>query len=255
MNLLGHNLGSESEENFWLTLDERLYGVSHRGGRSCNEDAAIALKLDSGYFLAVADGLGGHSSGELASKLAINVLEQNFLNRYTSAATVDDIRHLLEDGYRIAHKEIQRHAINENQGMGTTLVAACVHNSTAVIANAGDSRAYIIRDDIKLTTKDHSIVQQLVDQGSISILDMKNHPLKNILTSALGIEYVIDLYTYNLEKGDDLLLASDGFYNFIDEGKMVSIIKKMPPKDAIAALITEVLKSTTDNATIVLFRA
>jgi len=253
MNQSNENIGNGSEEIFRLTIDERAYSVSHRGGRSDNEDAALILKKDSGYILAIADGLGGHTSGEIASKLAIDVLKQNFLMRYTSIATVDDIRQFLEDGYRQAHNKIQMYAIGDNRGMGTTLVTACIHNSKVIIANSGDSRAYIIRDDIKLKTKDHSIVQRLVNEGTISTMDAKNHPLKNMVTSALGIKYMVDFYIYNLQKGDNILLASDGFYDFIDERRMIDIIKIKPAKDAIDTLFTEALLRTTDNVSIVLF--
>ncbi len=139
-------------------------------------------------------------------------------------------------------------------GMGTTVVAAIISGNEAVIAHAGDSRIYLVNDALTQLTKDHSVVQTLIETGKITQKDAKNHPRKNIITRAIGAEseIVVDTDIITLEKGNTLLLCTDGLTNYVVEDKILSTFKE---KDI--ALVAETLVDLAnkggggDNITVV----
>ncbi|MDD1675651.1 MAG: protein phosphatase 2C domain-containing protein [Methanomicrobiales archaeon] len=230
-------------------IDNHLYAVSHPGGRDQNEDDFLAMVADGGWIIAVADGLGGHRAGEIASRCAIRTLTGTFSH---DTGTGIDTR--LRDAFRDAHEVIRNHARGEWLGMGTTLVAVHIGGSVATIANTGDSRAYVIRNGVMYRTRDHSVVRDLIDSGVITDEEARGHPMRNLLTAALGIDVRIDVDTITLEEGDIILLATDGFYDFISEEQMVQMLRHIPFPDNVEALLREVLPVTTDNVTLVLFQ-
>ena len=193
-------------------------GDSHIGEvRTINQDA---LLLEPGLGLyAVLDGMGGHSAGEVASRLARDEI-RDFVHRHRTTLT----RHrLLEAAIRAASAEVfnrgQQHL--DHHGMGTTVVACLVVNGhRATIAHVGDSRAYLWRDgELQPLTRDHTAVQELVERGLLSAASAERHPYKNMLTRYLGAKTAIqgiqvDCVDLELQPGDRLLLCSDGLYGY-----------------------------------------
>lgn len=218
--------------------------------RDTNEDAFLA---DYPLF-AVADGMGGHAAGEVASQMAISILESNRTKLIKSRKPLQ----LLEKIFEHANKKIiEKSAQISAFGMGTTLTAAFINSGKAYIAHAGDTRLYIANGP-KLTqiTNDHSLVQELVRAGSLSPDKARNHPNKNIITKALGIapELKPDLLTISLKRGDKLLIVSDGVTSMISDRQIInSLIKDIIPHDICYELVTKANnKGGLDNATTVM---
>jgi len=234
----------------------RAFGISHVGARGNNEDNLLVMKLPDGHLLAVADGLGGHKAGEVASSMAVDTLKGVFGEEYQKNMDGTEVKALLKKAYSSAHKRIKENATGEREGMSTTLVSAFVRDGTAIIANTGDSRAYLIRGGkIAARTKDHSLVQELLDEGEITAEEAKRHPMRNIITKALGIDFGVDLYEWELKPGDVLLLSSDGLHDYVDEEKIVEVASEGRNAEEIARkLIEEALPVTRDNVTVVVFR-
>ena len=244
----------KDERSIKVTLD-KAYGISHVGGRENNEDNLLLLKLPDAYLLAVADGLGGHNAGEVASKIATDTLREVFEKEYHKGMNFEEVKTLLRKAYELAHEHIKENATDDRKGMGTTLVSAFVRGNEALVANTGDSRAYLIRDEkIVFRTKDHSLVQQLLDEGSITEEEAKKHPMKNIITKALGIDFGVDLYEWKLKRGDVLLLSSDGLHNYVKESKILEIASRGKLEEIAEKLIEEALKVTKDNVTVMVFK-
>jgi len=232
------------------------YGISHTGARDNNEDNFLVMDLPDACFLAVADGLGGHNAGEVASQIAVDALEEVFEQEYQEGMDDEEVKNLLEKAYRLAHERISENAVGEREGMGTTLITAFVRDGKAIIANTGDSRAYLIRDGtIVARTKDHSLVQELIDKGEITPEEAKRHPMRNIITKALGIDFGMDFYEWELEKGDILLLSSDGLHDYVEEDRIVEIaLRDKNAEDIGRKLVEEALPITKDNVTVVVWR-
>ncbi len=233
-----------------------ICGISHVGARENNEDSFLIMKLPDAYLMAVADGLGGHKAGEVASWIAVTTLKEVFWEEYKAGLQVSFVRLLLKKAHELAHSRIKENATGEREGMGTTLVSAFVRDGTAIIANTGDSRAYLIRNGkVIARTKDHSLVQELLDKGEITEEEAKRHPMRNVITKALGIDFGVDLYEWKLEKGDVLLLSSDGLHDYVDESKIVEVVSsKNTAEDIARGLIKEALPVTKDNVTVVVFK-
>lgn len=231
-------------------------------GRPTNEDAVLVTQLPPpepgegpGFLLAVADGMGGLDHGEVASQLAIQMLNDLFARERP-----DDIAQALKQAYRRANDAIyQRSSEAAQSGMGTTLVTAVIRGKYATIANVGDSRAYLIRAN-KLTqvTQDHSVVAESVARGEIAENDARTSPQRNLLTQALGTHEALDrrmpsVYELTLLPEDRLLLCSDGFFDvLVDDDYLLTVTLDDPQgsADSLAALATR--RGTTDNVSAVI---
>ncbi|WP_456395167.1 PP2C family protein-serine/threonine phosphatase [Thermococcus sp.] len=235
---------------------DNAHSISHTGGREDNEDDFLILKLPDAHLLAVADGLGGHNAGEVASKIAVDTLREVFESEYRKGMSDEKVKKLLREAHELAHERITENAVGEREGMGTTLVSAFVRDGKVIVANTGDSRAYLIRNGkIAARTKDHSLVQELLDKGEITAEEARRHPMRNIITKALGIALDVDFYEWGLEKGDTLLLSSDGLHDYVDEGRIVEIVSQGKSAEEIAkGLIDEALPVTKDNVTVVVLK-
>ena len=245
-----------SNKEYREIITDNIRGISHVGSRENNEDSLLILKLPDAYLLAVADGLGGHNAGEVASKMAVDTLREVFEGEYRKGMSEQEVKGLLRRAHELAHGKIKENAVGEREGMGTTLVTAFVRNGKAIIANTGDSRAYLIRDGRTVArTKDHSLVQELLDKGEITEEEARKHPMRNIITKALGLDFGVDFYGWGLEKGDVLLLSSDGLHDYVDEGRIVEIASQGKSAEEIAMkLIEEALPVTKDNVTVVVWK-
>lgn len=209
----------------------RIFAKTDKGKvRSINQDAFAANILSGGAALAVVcDGMGGASAGDIASKTAVDIISQYVLNAYNPSMTSDDIIRLLDNAIASANLEVftlsqKNEALS---GMGTTAVAAIVREAQAVICNVGDSRAYLVNDNLCQITRDHSIVQTLVESGKLSPEEARVHPEKNVITRALGVEENIltDSYVIDICENDMLLLCTDGLSNYADSESILRIVK------------------------------
>jgi serine/threonine protein phosphatase PrpC len=243
----------ELRVNGKILLGNSVAGVTCQGRRSQNEDSMVIEPVSNGYLFAVADGVGGHNAGEVASGIAIQELTRYVVSQLAKVPAVDP-GFLLRDGFSRAHEEIILRAKGEQVGMSTTLVAALVLGQDLFIANTGDSRAYLIRDRIIFRTKDHSVVQSLVDKELIPENERHSHPFRCYLTRCLGGIFETDHYHLTLEKNDLILLSSDGFHEYVPESEINAGGKEHPLEEIIGRLVNRALEGSDDNITIILYR-
>ena len=195
--------------------------------RKQNQDAYRIEQLDRHTLLCVVcDGMGGAKSGNVASTLAAEVFAEEIRRSWKPGMESDRIDQMLRSAVKLANFTVfdQAAQFEEFSGMGTTLVAALIHNNRATLVNVGDSRAYgIDRGGIRLLTRDHSLVQMMVDRGDLTPEMAKSYPGKNLITRAIGTEPVVmcDLYHWEVGKGDYLLLCSDGLSNLMDDQEIL----------------------------------
>lgn len=210
--------------------------------RQHNEDSGGIIKNQDGYLLAiVADGMGGHRAGDVASSMTFKELTK----RWESAAeivTADQTEKWLKDHIIAVNKLLFDHAKNnaECDGMGTTIVAAIATDHFATVANIGDSRCYLFNESgFKQVTEDHSLVNELVRFGQISKEDAEHHPRKNVLLRALGTteKVEMDIKTIIFEESDILLLCSDGLSNKVSEQEMKEILESSEPLEQKATAL------------------
>jgi len=226
-------------------LKVEFFAISEKGVREKNEDAYLAEKIGKYYVFAVADGMGGHAYGEIASKIAIMELKET-IRRFD-----DEPKNLLKKAFEKANTEILAYSKIVGARMGTTLVACLLdENGKCTIANVGDSRAYLINDEI-WHTKDHSYVQELVDSKIIDEKEAKKHPMKNIVTRALGVEKRVEPDFYEISLKGILVLCSDGLHDYVDDVVIARVVKTHKPKEACKMLVDIALKRSRDNITVI----
>ena len=195
--------------------------------RKQNQDAYRIEQLDRNTLLcAVCDGMGGAKSGNVASNLAVEVFVEEVRRSWSPLMDPDKVVQMLRGAVKLANFTVYDQAaqFEEFNGMGTTLVAALIRGQKVTVVNVGDSRAYgIDRDGIHQITKDHSLVQMMVDRGDLTAEVAKNYPGKNFITRAIGTEPVVmcDVYHRDVSRGDYLLLCSDGLSNMMDDQEIL----------------------------------
>ena len=210
----------------------KIYSKIDKGiVRNSNQDAYFAGEISQEVtFAVVCDGMGGAKAGNVASTAAVKSISEYIANSYRSNMSLDDITKMLRNAIISANIEIYDMAAQNEQlqGMGTTVVAAVVRNGNVVVANVGDSRVYLVDDNITQLTTDHSIVQTLIESGKITAEDAKVHPRKNVITRALGAEsdVAVDIAEYNLSENNTLLLCTDGLTNFVSEEDILKTFKE-----------------------------
>mgnify|MGYP003290043367 CR=1 FL=1 len=197
--------------------------------RIANEDAFKFGKFDDGTSWAVVcDGMGGVHGGKVASSTAIDIVSQKINKCYNTSMNIASIENLLLSAITTANCLVYDRGSSDKEleGMGTTIVAAVCKNGEACIAHVGDSRAYIISDGkIKLITKDHSLVQEMLDMGQITETEFEHHPRKNIITRAMGVDEKIDIEfdTVEFAENDALILCSDGLSGLLKKEKLLEM--------------------------------
>ena len=195
--------------------------------RKQNQDAYRIEQLDRHTLLCVVcDGMGGAKSGNVASTLAVDVFVDEIRRSWKPGMEQDKVDQMLRSAVKLANFTVfdQAAQFEEFDGMGTTLVAALIHNRNATIVNVGDSRCYgIDRSGIRQITKDHSLVQLMVDRGELTAEVAKTYPGKNFITRAIGTEPLVmcDVYHQSLNRGDYLLLCTDGLSNLMDDQEIL----------------------------------
>ncbi|MCH5315323.1 MAG: Stp1/IreP family PP2C-type Ser/Thr phosphatase [Eubacterium sp.] len=199
--------------------------------RSSNQDAyAVGEFSNEVVWAVVCDGMGGAAGGNIASALAVKVISEKINASYRDNMRDSSIQNMLDSALTAANIEVYDFAMDNTEliGMGTTVVCAIVRDNQAFIAHAGDSRAYIVSADNKIrqVTVDHSVVQDLLSKGKITPEEAENHPNKNIITRAIGVDknIKIDFDMIDLEEGDTILLCTDGFSNYVENNEMLEIM-------------------------------
>ena len=237
------------------------WGLSDPGCvRKQNQDAYHIEQIDKNTLLGiVCDGMGGAKSGNIASTLAVDVFVQEIRRCYKSSMDQDKIDQMLLSAAKLANFTVydQSLQIEEFDGMGTTLVAVLIKGKKATVINVGDSRAYgIDADGIHQITKDHSLVQMMVDKGELTPERAKTYPGKNFITRAIGTEPIIisDLFHRNLAKGDFILLCSDGLSNMMDDQEILFEVVHGVNKQHCCQRLLNIAKNrgAPDNVTSVL---
>jgi len=237
----------------------KLFSKTDKGQiRSSNQDSFFAGELSSGaVFGIVCDGMGGANAGNVASETAVKVISEYILRSYRIGMDEFETEKILKNATDSANLEIFEMASSNEElsGMGTTAVIALVQDNKAVIANVGDSRIYLLGDEITQLTRDHSVVQSLIESGKISPEDAKAHPRKNVITRAIGAEsdVVTDTSVVELSGAKALLLCSDGLSSFVSAEQILEVFKCNEPKDVPEKLVELANKAGGgDNITVVL---
>ncbi len=181
----------------------------------------------------VADGMGGHDAGEIASSLAVSLLFSEMNNRLDDGRSysIEELRQIFATSFQEANNGIKDYAEKRGSDMGTTMVTALISGDSAIVANVGDSRAYLHRKSaLHQISKDHSLVQRFVDQGQLTMEEARHHPHSNILMRTVGTErdVQVDTFTVQLEQGDKILLCSDGLWGEVEDQEMEQIINESP---------------------------
>ena len=240
------------------------WGLSDIGRvRSQNQDAFRIEELDRHTILAVVcDGMGGAKSGNIASRLAIDVFVDEVKNSWKSTMPQEQIGQLLQDALKLANFTVydQARQFAEFTGMGTTLVAALLNGKNATIVNVGDSRCYhITHSDIRRITVDHSVVQMMVDRGELTPEEARNYPGRNYITRAVGTEPTVesDLFAIRVERGEALLLSSDGLHNELDDQEILFEVVHGVNNDNCCQRLLDIanMRGSPDNVTSVLVMA
>lgn len=220
--------------------------------RKNNEDA-FYVDAEKGIFI-IADGMGGHNAGEVASQMAVEEIKK-YLNTQENKFS-----QILKQAIIEANKAIYEKAKKDPnlKGMGTTIVVLIVNNKNLHIAHVGDSRAYILtKEGLKQITEDHSLVNEWVKEGKITLDEARFHPMGNVITRALGVEKEVEVEINTIPYQDEpILLCTDGLTDMLEDKEIEEIIKNNPdPEQACEALIKEANeKGGKDNVTVILIK-
>lgn len=235
----------------------KAYSITDIGKRrSSNQDFVYASEQQVGNLpnlLIVADGMGGHNAGDLASRCTVEAMVE-----YIEKAEETRPIPLLSMAIHYANDLVVEKARTDRalEGMGTTVVAATIADGYLYVANVGDSRLYLIDQQIEQITRDHSLVEEMIRIGELQRQDARSHPDRNVITRAIGVNspVKIDFFDMKLEKGDRILLCSDGLTTMVDDDEILHIVKKCTsPKEAAQRLVTEANKNGgKDNISVVL---
>ncbi len=239
----------------------QVFSLTNQGmERPRNEDSCFAETGEDSALLVVADGMGGHQAGNVASAMAVDAA-RDFWHKLNEDSSLSDeqVRRALKKLILDANQAIITEAVKNSskRGMGTTLTAGLLRGSSLIIAHVGDSRAYRIHnDDIELLTRDHSLLEELLEKGQINPEEAKNHPQRHILTRAVGIDshLEVDLYEKEVEPGSVLLFCTDGLTNQVDDGEIkdTCLEQKDPQKVAETLIDLANERGGHDNITVVI---
>ncbi|MBE6777818.1 MAG: Stp1/IreP family PP2C-type Ser/Thr phosphatase [Ruminococcaceae bacterium] len=235
-------------------------GDTHIGlVRDNNQDAMVCGPLcQQAEYAVVCDGMGGANGGNVASEIAVRVIGERIRSAYESGQPVRSVDHLLESATAAANIEIYDKAKStpELQGMGTTVVSVIRYGRTAYLSHVGDSRAYLLRGDVlEQVTRDHSVVQEMIESGQITEEQAKSHPRRHFVTRALGVaeEEFGEYDELDLLPGDKLLLCTDGLTNMVSLEQVAQMLTEEDNKMAVSNLIKAALDAGgADNVTVVI---
>ena len=237
----------------------RIGGRSDTGRvRSSNQDAFVCGSLsENTLFAVVCDGMGGANGGNVASAIAIKVISDRIVDVYRDGMDGNALRNMLDSAIAAANVEIYDTAMAdaELRGMGTTVVALILSDDTVHIAHVGDSRAYVLDEEgITQVTKDHSIVQDMVEKGQLTPEEAKNHPRKHFITRALGVEESVrsDYNELEMPENGSLIICTDGLTNMVEPDDIYKIVMSTRAEDVADRLISAAnMSGGSDNITVV----
>jgi len=229
--------------------------------RSRNEDSIHAEPLDSpeieahGWLGIVADGLGGHLRGDLASRLAVETTREYFYQRSRDPDTGDRLRNAVERANEVIRRKGDESPSTAE--MASTITAAVIEGTKLTVAQVGDSRGYLIRNSrLRRITHDHSLVDELVRTGGLTPEQAANHPSRNVITRALGTRWTVqvDIFSEDLHHDDVVLLCSDGLYRTVDESEMARALISEPQPAAESLVALSLQRGAPDNVSVVIIR-
>ena len=196
--------------------------ISKQGGRDINEDSIGKAKAKGIVCVVIADGLGGHNGGKIASETAVNTVIDSFLK--SPGFSKEHLKQYIES----ANEKIVSIAKDDPQliHMSSTVVVLLVKGRKAIWANVGDSRLYLVNEGIQQITIDHSYVEEMVRMGGLDREQARNHKNKNIITRAIGAQSAVnpDFFEVNLKKGDRIFMCTDGVSNMLTDEEILSIL-------------------------------
>jgi PPM family protein phosphatase len=238
------------------------HGLTDRGLRRRRNEDALLVAPESRIY-AVADGMGGHAAGNVASRIAIQTLAAAFPRAPTARIQAEELSQRLLEAFEAANAAILAHAEREQacRGMGTTLTALMplADLPQCVIAHVGDSRAFRLRrGELLQITRDHTWVQQQVDAGMLTPVEARHHGLSSVLSRVMGTAAVgpADSFVLNVEPGDLYLLCSDGLTTMVDDADLLALLAAPLPLDELAASLVAAanLRGGSDNITVVVLK-
>ncbi len=215
----------------------RFAGATQPGRvRAINQDSVFVGRLASGMLAVVADGMGGHNTGEVASQKAITIISRELATNWTHPPIA------IAKAVQAANLDIYDYALvhPEHQGMGTTLTIVLIDDQVGLVGHIGDSRAYLIREGaISQLTQDHSWVADRVRQGVLTEDEAKRHRWRNVITNALGAlpEIKLDIDHFEVRSGDRLLVCSDGISMLLSDAQLLEVASRYPPEEAVSRLM------------------
>ena len=239
----------------------QCWGITDPGCvRPQNQDTYKIEQLDRNTTLCVVcDGMGGAKSGNVASTLAVDVFVEEVRNCWVSGMDIEETEQMLRGAVKLANFAVydQAQQLEEFSGMGTTLVAVLIQGRAVTVVNVGDSRAYVVnRNGIRKITTDHSLVEMMVQRGELTPERARTYPGKNYITRAIGTETMVecDLYNLDVERGDSLLLCSDGLSNMMDDQEMLFEVVHGVNKQQCCQRLLDIAKNrgAPDNVTCVM---
>lgn len=225
--------------------------------RSHNEDSVNIIKnLNDEYLVVVADGMGGHKAGEVASSLVVNELSKRF-SELSSVGTKEEAVIWLKEIIDEINIKILKYAEEHTEatGLGTTCVCSIITDDFLLFGNVGDSSGYVLKNGkLYKVTRDHTLVNILLENGELTESEAKTHPQKNVLMKALGAAEEIDIDIFDVEKTlDGVLLCSDGLTNMVSVEQMEKILgdKDLDLEDQVSKMIMKAnMRGGTDNITV-----
>lgn len=240
-------------------LDQMCYKTEVGKVRPHNEDAVTIYQNPFCTIMVVADGMGGHEAGEVASEMVINVVEQHF-NDTLSFDHSEDLRKWIKLILQQTNQEILQYIEEQHisHGMGTTVIVTVITKSFIAFAHAGDSRAYVLaHQGLRQITKDHTFVRKLVDEGKLSEQEAKTHPHRNIIMNALGVnkdlkfDYVV-LENYDLKA---ILLCTDGLTSLVEDDEIEEVLKRQIKTEEKVDILIQMANENggTDNISVALY--
>ena len=214
--------------------------------RKLNQDYVFASQEPIGNLsnvFIVADGMGGHKAGDYASKYTVETIVAQIQKSFEK----NHVK-ILSKAIETANAHLREKSLEDEkyEGMGTTVVVATIIGKYLQIANVGDSRLYVVNEEIKQITRDHSLVEEMVRMGGIGREEARNHPDKNIITRAIGVsdKVEIDFFSVELKPGDIILMCSDGLTNMLEDEEIRKILKG---SDDLESKAGELVKTANNN--------
>lgn len=237
----------------------KVVARTEQGRRKNNEDSFFEYCNDRLYGGMIADGMGGHNKGDVASKLAGNIIKDYIMSHFRDDMDSFDVSEMIREAVVKANEKIYQISVKNPIciGMGTTVTVSMIFGKWLITAHVGDSRAYLLNENgIERITRDHSFVGELVENGSITEEEAKRHPKRNCITRAVGTERSImvdiDVRKYN---GETVLLCSDGLWAYVADREIYDLVKNSGSYEEAAEQLVEYaeLNNSNDNITVIIF--